>query len=208
MGRSKDNLTNNSKLNQKICEQESQIEVQEKQIHQMQDKFKKMQKEMQAKMQEMQERLAGIEVTGTSGAGMVTVILNGKAETVELQPQSAFLRRIQHRIAERAELRSPSQGREPHRRVTIAKTQGRRAGSGGDAQPHPRHRAGDRRGGGGHLDPRRGSAKTKLCAAGSSLRLASGLRKPAPRPRLPATPSRFAFLRRFTVHRASALTQS
>jgi DNA-binding YbaB/EbfC family protein len=40
----------------------------------------KQAQEMQTKMQEMQERLADIELSGTSGAGMVTVTLNGKAE--------------------------------------------------------------------------------------------------------------------------------
>ncbi len=34
--------------------------------------------EMQAKMQEMQEKIAGIEVTGEAGGGMVKVVLNGK----------------------------------------------------------------------------------------------------------------------------------
>ncbi len=49
----------------------------------------KQAQEMQAKMQEMQERLAEIEVTGTSGAGMVTVTMNGKAEvrTVKIDPK-------------------------------------------------------------------------------------------------------------------------
>ena len=40
----------------------------------------KQAQEMQTKMQEMQEKLAEIELSGTSGAGMVTVTLNGKAE--------------------------------------------------------------------------------------------------------------------------------
>jgi DNA-binding YbaB/EbfC family protein len=40
----------------------------------------KQAQEMQTKMQEMQEKLADIELTGTSGAGMVSVTLNGKAE--------------------------------------------------------------------------------------------------------------------------------
>ncbi len=39
--------------------------------------------------------------------------------SVELAPQSAFVRRIQHRVAERARRRSVSVGREPERRVTI-----------------------------------------------------------------------------------------
>ncbi len=49
----------------------------------------KQAQEMQAKMQEMQERLAEIEVTGTSGAGMVTVTMNGKAEVrvVKIEPK-------------------------------------------------------------------------------------------------------------------------
>ena len=40
----------------------------------------KQAQEMQTKMQEMQEKLADIELSGTSGAGMVTVTLNGKTE--------------------------------------------------------------------------------------------------------------------------------
>ena len=46
-------------------------------------------------------------------------ILAGEASTIELRPQSSFVRRIQHRIAEQAQLRSHSVGREPRRRVTI-----------------------------------------------------------------------------------------
>ncbi len=65
----------------------------------------------------------GLEDTVNSGAveaeDGVARILNGEADSVELQPQSAFVRRIQHRIAEEANLRSHSAGREPKRRVTI-----------------------------------------------------------------------------------------
>ena len=45
--------------------------------------------EMQTKMKEMQERLADIEITGSSGAGMVTVIMNGKSEvcSVKIDPK-------------------------------------------------------------------------------------------------------------------------
>jgi stage III sporulation protein SpoIIIAA len=46
-------------------------------------------------------------------------ILNGEMATVELEPQSAYVRRIQHQIVERAQLRSRSFGHEPRRRVTI-----------------------------------------------------------------------------------------
>ena len=48
----------------------------------------KQAQEMQTKMQEMQEKLAEMEMSGSSGAGMVTVTLNGKAEMrrVEIDP--------------------------------------------------------------------------------------------------------------------------
>ena len=49
-------------------------------------------------------------------------ILAGETSAVELRPQSSFVRRIQHRIAEQAQLRSHSVGREPKRRVTIRRT--------------------------------------------------------------------------------------
>lgn len=49
-------------------------------------------------------------------------ILAGEMHQVELQPQSSFVRRVQHRIAEQARLRSHSIGREPRRRVTIRRS--------------------------------------------------------------------------------------
>ncbi len=42
-------------------------------------------------------------------------------EVVELSPQSAYIRRLQHLIAERSELSSKSTGQEPNRRVRIYK---------------------------------------------------------------------------------------
>jgi DNA-binding YbaB/EbfC family protein len=49
----------------------------------------KQAQEMQAKMGEMQTRLADLQATGQSGAGMVTVTLNGKGEmrAVKLDPK-------------------------------------------------------------------------------------------------------------------------
>ncbi len=41
------------------------------------------------------------------------------AEPVELAPQNAFIRRLQHQMAERANLVSRSRGREPYRRVRL-----------------------------------------------------------------------------------------
>ena len=64
--------------------------------------------------------------TGTSEAEQgVERILTGDADQVELQPQSSFVRRVQHQIAEDAKLRSYSVGKDPQRRVTI-----KRAGRG------------------------------------------------------------------------------
>jgi nucleoid-associated protein EbfC len=40
----------------------------------------KQAQQMQSKMAEMQEQLAAVEMTGSSGGGMVSVTLNGKAE--------------------------------------------------------------------------------------------------------------------------------
>lgn len=47
--------------------------------------------------------------------------LRGGQETVELSPQSAYIRRLQHLIAERNALASQSTGKEPNRRVRIYK---------------------------------------------------------------------------------------
>ncbi|MCJ7605462.1 MAG: single-stranded DNA-binding protein, partial [Dehalococcoidales bacterium] len=47
--------------------------------------------------------------------------VGGGEEAVELSPQSSYIRRLQHLIAERNELSSQSQGRDPNRRVKIFK---------------------------------------------------------------------------------------
>jgi hypothetical protein len=46
-------------------------------------------------------------------------VINGAADAVELTPQSSFIRRLQHQLAERYNLTSESRGREPNRRVKI-----------------------------------------------------------------------------------------
>ena len=48
-------------------------------------KMMKQAQELQSKMAEMQERLAESEVEGSSGAGMVTAVLNGKNELKRLK---------------------------------------------------------------------------------------------------------------------------
>ncbi len=46
-------------------------------------------------------------------------ILSGQASSVELSPQSAYIRRLQHELARQANLISRSLGKEPRRRVRI-----------------------------------------------------------------------------------------
>jgi stage III sporulation protein SpoIIIAA len=48
-----------------------------------------------------------------------------QAEPVELSPQNAYIRRLQHQMAERANLVSRSRGREPYRRVRLYPDQAR-----------------------------------------------------------------------------------
>ena len=45
----------------------------------------KQAQEMQEKMAEMQESLVTIEIVGVAGAGLVTVVLNGKSEMQRLK---------------------------------------------------------------------------------------------------------------------------
>ncbi len=56
----------------------------------------------------------------------ITGVLNGNDEIIDLTPQNAYIRRLQHQMAQRYNLTSRSHGREPHRRVRI---------SGDDAEP-------------------------------------------------------------------------
>jgi stage III sporulation protein SpoIIIAA len=58
-------------------------------------------------MQEMEDAIADV--------------LNGGEAAVELSPQNSYIRRLQHQMAQRYNLSSRSQGREPHRRVRISK---------------------------------------------------------------------------------------
>ncbi len=49
----------------------------------------------------------------------VQKVRNGQEEAVELSPQSAYIRRLQHLVAERNALLSQSTGKDPNRRVRI-----------------------------------------------------------------------------------------
>lgn len=48
--------------------------------------------DMQTRMSEMQEKLADIEITGASGAGMVQATLNGRSELKRLKIDPSLLK--------------------------------------------------------------------------------------------------------------------
>jgi hypothetical protein len=54
----------------------------------------------------------------TEASEAIAQVRDGE-EAVELSPQSAYIRRLQHQMAERYSLASRSRGREPQRRVRI-----------------------------------------------------------------------------------------
>lgn len=66
------------------------------------------------------DRTDSLKVALSEAQEAVNLIKNGEGE-VELSPQSAYIRRLQHLIAERNDLTSKSTGTEPQRRVRIFK---------------------------------------------------------------------------------------
>jgi stage III sporulation protein SpoIIIAA len=66
------------------------------------------------------DRADSFNVALNEAQDAVNLIKEGE-ETVELSPQSAYIRRLQHLIAERNDLSSQSTGKEPQRRVRIFK---------------------------------------------------------------------------------------
>ncbi len=57
----------------------------------------------------------------TEAQEAVNKVKGGQEETIELSPQSRYIRRLQHLIAERNKLSSQSTGKDPNRRVRIYK---------------------------------------------------------------------------------------
>ncbi|MFH0914172.1 MAG: R3H domain-containing nucleic acid-binding protein, partial [Chloroflexota bacterium] len=62
----------------------------------------------------------GVEQALSEAEEAIERVRGGEVE-VELTPQTSYIRRLQHLLAERHHLPSKSEGREPHRRVTIYK---------------------------------------------------------------------------------------
>jgi len=82
-----------------------------------------------AQIRQLLETISPAEGTGKadrfkvalSEAQEAVTRVKGGQETVELSPQSAYIRRLQHLIAERNALSSKSTGKDPNRRVRIYK---------------------------------------------------------------------------------------
>ncbi|HEU4326559.1 MAG TPA: R3H domain-containing nucleic acid-binding protein [Roseiflexaceae bacterium] len=51
----------------------------------------------------------------------ISQVLNGEEQAVELPPRSNYIRKLQHQMAERYNVRTESQGREPHRRIKVSR---------------------------------------------------------------------------------------
>ncbi len=72
-------------------------------------------------------RKAGEEETVEEALGeaqaAIEQVLNGERSSVELTPQNAYIRRLQHQMVERYHLGSQSQGREPQRRVRVYRSE-------------------------------------------------------------------------------------
>jgi hypothetical protein len=49
----------------------------------------------------------------------ITAVMNGERSAVELEPRSSYIRKLQHQMADRYNLRSESRGEEANRRVKI-----------------------------------------------------------------------------------------
>ena len=60
----------------------------------------KQAQEMQARMAEMQERLSSVEVTGSSGAGMVTVTMSAKGEARGLSIDPSLIKEDEKEVLE------------------------------------------------------------------------------------------------------------
>jgi stage III sporulation protein SpoIIIAA len=69
---------------------------------------------------ESTEKAGSLQLAIGEAEEAVSQVKNGQ-ETVELSPQSAYVRRLQHLIAERNDLSSKSLGKDPDRRVRIYK---------------------------------------------------------------------------------------
>ncbi|MFC2069997.1 R3H domain-containing nucleic acid-binding protein [Chloroflexota bacterium] len=67
------------------------------------------------------DRANSLQVALSEAQEAANKVMDGEEGTVELSPQGAYIRRLQHLIAERSQLNSRSSGKDPQRRVRIYK---------------------------------------------------------------------------------------
>ncbi|MEX2225160.1 MAG: R3H domain-containing nucleic acid-binding protein [Dehalococcoidia bacterium] len=79
--------------------------------------------QMEQSLLSMAERGSGGDVSTAmqETEDAITGVLNGESGAVELTPQNAYIRRLQHQMAQQYNLTSRSEGREPYRRVMIGR---------------------------------------------------------------------------------------
>jgi nucleoid-associated protein EbfC len=85
-------------------------------------------KEMQAKFQSMQEEIAGLEATGQSGGGLVSVTLSGKFELRKLALDPSLLKEGEGEILEDLILAAHNDARAKVEAAMQEKTQALTAG--------------------------------------------------------------------------------
>ncbi len=85
-------------------------------------------KEMQEKMQSMQEELASLEVSGSSGGGLVTVTLNGKGTMTGLSIDPSLLKEEETDIVEDLVLAAHNDAKTKVEEETARRTQDLTAG--------------------------------------------------------------------------------
>ncbi|MFC1921241.1 R3H domain-containing nucleic acid-binding protein [Chloroflexota bacterium] len=68
---------------------------------------------------ENMDRADSLQVALQEAQEAVNKVIDGEEGTIELSPQGAYIRRLQHLVAERSELTSRSSGKDPQRRVRI-----------------------------------------------------------------------------------------
>jgi len=68
-----------------------------------------------------QSKFDPVQVALAEAEDAIGELSSGQAKSVELTAQNAYIRRLQHEMAQRYELFSTSTGREPHRRVRLSR---------------------------------------------------------------------------------------
>ena len=85
-------------------------------------------KEMQAKMEKMQEEIAALEVSGTSGGGLVSVTLDGKGNLKGLKIDPSLFKEDDVEILEDLIVAAHKDGKDKAEAIAAEKTRALTAG--------------------------------------------------------------------------------